>query len=59
MSPEADDPLYQLPTTAKTACKDCGSEAWTGSNPHPCGGFYQCNNCHVYDEDSKRLLRIQ
>lgn len=50
--------LDQLPSEAKSPCKDCGNYEWRRCNPHPDGGFFQCDKCHVYDKEADKLVRI-
>lgn len=53
------DILDDLPEMTQSQCKDCGATDWTGANLHPDGGFYQCNKCHKWDEETKTLGRLQ
>lgn len=49
--------LEELPTQSKSPCKDCGSRDWTSCNEHPDGGFYECNQCTVWNEKEQKLER--
>lgn len=39
-------------------CEDCGSMDWMKANQNPVGKFIQCDKCHRWDEELKRLVRI-
>lgn len=37
--------LEDLPQMEHSPCKDCGRSDWKSCNPHPEGGFHDCNFC--------------
>ena len=41
--------LDGLPSMDMSPCKGCGNSDWKSCNPHPDGGFHECDKCRGID----------